>query len=235
MSLAALSHHLASQGRGNDSVLVHMTPKEVAGLQALAMANGGSLTINPQTGLPEAGFLSSLLPTLIGAGLTIASGGALSPLMAAGIVGGGTAAITGDLRKGLMAGLGAWGGGGMGSALSSLGTTAVGAEGLAAANASPDKIMALTGAKEAATAAGTAVPTGMEALKTGAQVAFNDPSRLVTAMGGGFPAAGKAAAAFAPVLTEQPTLSPIPFDRGNIRTFRRSNYEDGTEIGRAHV
>mgnify|MGYP003338515909 FL=1 len=136
----------------------------------------------------------------------------------------------------------------MGSALSSLGTTAVGAEGLAAANAASDPIAALSQAKNAATAA---VPTGMEALKTGAQVAFNDPSRLVTAMGGGFPAAGKAAAAFAPVLTEQPTLSPIPFDRGNIRTFRRSNYEDGTgyltaneavpaeqwggQIGRAHV
>ena len=51
---------LASLGRGNDSMLVHMTPKEVEGLQGLAMAHGGSLTINPQTGLPEAGFVAAV-------------------------------------------------------------------------------------------------------------------------------------------------------------------------------
>jgi hypothetical protein len=50
---------IASLGRGQDSMLVHMTPGEVQGLQKLAMAHGGSLTINPQTGLPEAGILSS--------------------------------------------------------------------------------------------------------------------------------------------------------------------------------
>jgi hypothetical protein len=48
---------MAAQGRGPDSQLVHMSPREVAGLQALAKASGGSLTTNPQTGLPEAGFL----------------------------------------------------------------------------------------------------------------------------------------------------------------------------------
>jgi hypothetical protein len=90
-----------------------MSPKEVQGLQALAMAHGGSLTINPQTGLPEAGFLQNILPTLLGAGLTFISGGALSPLMAAGLVGGGTALASGDLKKGLMAGLGAYGGAGI--------------------------------------------------------------------------------------------------------------------------
>jgi hypothetical protein len=53
---------IASLGRNNDSMLVHMTPREVGGLQHLAMAHGGSLTINPQTGLPEAGFLDSIIP-----------------------------------------------------------------------------------------------------------------------------------------------------------------------------
>ena len=53
---------LASLGRGPDSMLVHMAPGEVKSLQQLAMAHGGSLTINPETGLPEAGFLSSILP-----------------------------------------------------------------------------------------------------------------------------------------------------------------------------
>jgi len=105
-------------GRGPDSMLVHMAPQEVAGLQALAMAHGGSLTINPQTGLPEAGFLSSLLPTLVGAALTVGSQGAINPYMAAAIVGGGTTLATGSLKKGLFAGLGAFGGGNIGEGLS---------------------------------------------------------------------------------------------------------------------
>ena len=42
-----MANQLQSMGRGEDSMLVHMTPKEVGGLQALAMAHGGSLTINP--------------------------------------------------------------------------------------------------------------------------------------------------------------------------------------------
>jgi hypothetical protein len=88
------------------------------------MAHGGSLTVNPQTGLPEAGFLSRLLPTLIGAGLTIASGGALSPLMAAGITGAGYGIAKGSLKEGLMAGLGAYGGAGLASGLNAAGAAA---------------------------------------------------------------------------------------------------------------
>ena len=117
-----------AQGRGNDTMLVHMTPKEVGGLQALAMANGGSLTVNPQTGLPEAGFLDSLLPTILGVGATILSGGTITPLMAGLGVGGFEALRTGDLGKGLMAGLGAFGGANLGSALSTAGASNLGAE-----------------------------------------------------------------------------------------------------------
>ena len=54
MSLQAAAQHMASQGRGPDTTLVHMSPKEVRSLQELAMAHGGSLSVNPQTGLPEA-------------------------------------------------------------------------------------------------------------------------------------------------------------------------------------
>ena len=142
MSLHTLAHHLQSAGRGDDKVLVHMTPGEVKGLQSIAMAHGGSLTINPQTGLPEAGFLSSILPMLAGAGLSMIPG--VGPLMAAGIVGGGTALATGDLKKGLMAGLGAYGGAGMASGLS-----AMGAQGANAAAGSIDDI-ALANTKAAA-------------------------------------------------------------------------------------
>lgn len=49
-----LAEQVASRGRGGDSTLVHMAPEEINGLQALAEANGTSLTINPYTGYPEA-------------------------------------------------------------------------------------------------------------------------------------------------------------------------------------
>ena len=102
---------LATLGRGGDSTLVHMNPSEVAGLQNLAVQNGTSLTINPNTGMPEAFSLSGLIPMAIGGGLTAASGGTISPLMAGLMVGGATAVMQGDIMAGLGAGLGAYGGG----------------------------------------------------------------------------------------------------------------------------
>ena len=111
MSLHNAAKHIAAHGRGEDIVLVHMTPNEVSGLQSVAKAHGGSLTINPHTGLAEAGFLRGLLPTLLGAGLAATGVGA--PLAALMVGGGYTVASGGDLKKGLMAGLGAYGGAGM--------------------------------------------------------------------------------------------------------------------------
>ena len=126
MSLAVLADHMASKGRGPDSMLIHMSPREVQGLQALAMKNGGSLTINPDTGLPEAGFLDKLLPTIIGAGLTLFGG--VPPNVAAMIVGGIQTARTGDIGKGISAGLGAYGGAGLTQGLSAAGAGAIGSE-----------------------------------------------------------------------------------------------------------
>lgn len=103
-----MAQELQQQGRGEDSMLIHMTPDEVNSLQGLAVAHGGSLTINPQTGLPEAGFLKKLLPTLLGAGLMLIPG--VNALAAAGMVAGGSVLKTGSLKKGLMAGLQAYGG-----------------------------------------------------------------------------------------------------------------------------
>ena len=105
-----MAEQLKSYGRGEDTMLMHMTPGEVNSLQGLAMAHGGSLTINPETGLPEAGLLGKLLPMILGAALAATGVGA--PL-AAGLVGAGQFARTGSLKKGLMAGLGAFGGAGM--------------------------------------------------------------------------------------------------------------------------
>ena len=47
--LPALAELIRSQGRGRDTVLAHITPKEAA----LLKRRGGSGTINPDTGLPE--------------------------------------------------------------------------------------------------------------------------------------------------------------------------------------
>lgn len=150
--IAAAAQNMADKGRNGDSMLVHMTPGEVKGLQALAMAHGGSLSINPDTGLVEASFLKKILPTLAGVGLAMIPG--VGPLAAAGMVGGFETLRTGDLSRGLMAGLGAYGGAGLGSALTSAGTSA----GLGAA---------ATEATAAGTAAGEAAlqGPGYEAMK----------------------------------------------------------------------
>ena len=119
----AAAQQTQSKGRGQDTMLVHMTPKEVGGLQALAMAHGGSLTINPQTGLPEAGFLSAILPMVAGFALGPAGFGLMSSALGAGaVVGGLTGLATGSLKKGLMAGLGAYGGFGLGEGLTAAAT-----------------------------------------------------------------------------------------------------------------
>ena len=126
MSLQAAAQHLASQGRGNDSTLVHMSPREVKSLQELAMAHGGSLSVNPSTGLPEAGFLDNILPMIIGGAAVGLTGGAITPLMAGLGIGGIEAIRSGDIGKGLMAGLGAYGGAGLMGGLIGAGTSAVG-------------------------------------------------------------------------------------------------------------
>jgi hypothetical protein len=134
MSLQHAAKHLEKHGRNGDTVLVHMSKGEVKSLNDLAMAGGGQLTINPHTGLPEAGFLQRMLPMVAGAAL--ASTGVGAP-MAALMVGGGYYASTGSLKQGLMAGLGAYGGAGMGSALAESGMQTAAVEPGMAATAPP--------------------------------------------------------------------------------------------------
>ena len=122
MSLQLAAQHLSNHGRGKDSTLVHMSPREVSSLNALAQAHGGHLTTNPHTGLPEAGFLESILPMVAGFALDAAVPGlgemtGLGSMAVPAIVGGGTALLTGSLGKGLMAGLGAYGGANLGQGL----------------------------------------------------------------------------------------------------------------------
>ena len=118
MSLHNAAQHLAAHGRGDDKVLVHMTLGEVKSLNDLAKAHGGQLSINPKTGLPEAGFLSSILPMVAGAALGPAGYGLTA--MQAGMAAGALSYLAnprGGLAGGLMAGLGAYGGANLGEAL----------------------------------------------------------------------------------------------------------------------
>ena len=110
MSLALAAKHLESQGRNKDSKLVHMTPDELRALNKLSLDHSGKpLSVNPKTGLPEAGFLSSILPAVAGiAGAAMFPG--VSPWLIAGGVGLAATAMTGDIGQGIMAGLGAWSG-----------------------------------------------------------------------------------------------------------------------------
>jgi hypothetical protein len=114
-----IAQGLASLGRGEDKMLVHMTPGEVAGLQHLALSAGGSLTVNPHTGLPEAGFLSALLPTIAGAATMYFTG---SPWGAAA-AGGLTGALTNQqnpLMGGIMGGMSGYSMGSLGTALGTM-------------------------------------------------------------------------------------------------------------------
>ena len=140
MSLQHAAKHLEKHGRNGDTVLVHMSKGEVKSLNDLAMAGGGHLTINPHTGLPEAGFLQRMLPMAIGAGLMMVPG--MQPAAAAMIVGGGYAASTGSVKKGLMAGLGAYGGAGMAGSFGTAGASSVVPEAAAAAPAPAAEIAA---------------------------------------------------------------------------------------------
>jgi len=170
MSLHNAAKHLAAHGRGPDTTLVHMTPREVGGLQAIAKAHGGSLTVNPHTGLAEAGFLSRILPTLAGAAL--ASTGIGAPA-AALMIGGGTALAKGDLKAGLMAGLGAYGGAGLAGGLTSMGSQAAGeAAGAEALGTTPEAMATQSGSEAALTTNPASNPQGFDAFG-------NTPSQTV--------------------------------------------------------
>ena len=130
--------NVAAQGRYGDSMLLHVNPAEVKGL-----AQAMPITINPETGQPEAflPFLAPIAGSLLGSSLLTGAGaGALGGLigagglssLAAGAIGSGLAqtAVTGDLKKGMMAGLTGYG---IGSALQGAGAAAATADATTAA------------------------------------------------------------------------------------------------------
>ena len=226
MSLHKFAEQVASQGRGDDSLLVHMTPEEVRNLQQFAQANGTTLTINPTTGLPEAGLLSDLfkavapiaLGAFLGPGAFGIAGMGLSAGTAGLITGGITSLATGSLSRGLMAGLGAYGGAGL----------AQGA--LDAGNAQ----LASTMSEGAQAAAGAGDPTaGMnavtreQALTAGAKAVSATPQAALNFAKGNL---GNLAYAAAPIMAGAmvPTTTklPDPKDTGYIRQMAYNRNPD---------
>jgi hypothetical protein len=219
MSLQQAAKYLQSKGRGEDSVLVHMTPGEVKSLQAVAMAHGGTLGVNPETGLPEAGFLSNIMPMIVGAGLAAATGGtslALTPGMIGLGVGGLETLRTGNLNKGIMAGLGAYGGAGLGAGLMGAGAP----EAIQAANPQ------LTGGEIAREMgqAGFVQPSGVDKLTSGVSALGDSAGRsaFMGNVGGGAGLAKFGLSAAAPMLMgDQQGLTPLP-NRGGPNPY---NYQ----------
>jgi hypothetical protein len=229
MSLHTLAKHVQQKGRGKDQMLVHMTPKEVQGLQALAKAHGGSLTINPETGLAEAGFLEQVLPIVAMAAATYFTAGAAAPALSAALAGetalaaGTVTAGGGALAGGLAgAGVGATGAAlqgkdvGQGALYGGLGGAIAGGMG---AYGGPESA-AVTGAKEAAqtSQAVQGVNSGSQLTDITKQIA-NAPSAGDFAGSASDPTAGMAAAAntgMPPVAPPPPTPNPAEFARQSL-------------------
>lgn len=223
MSLQLAANHLAAQGRGPDKNLVHMSPREVAGLQALAMAGGGSLSINPQTGLPEAGFLDKMLPMLIGVGITAATGGAAAPWMVGLGLGGLETARTGSLQKGLMAGLGAYGGAGLGAGLLGAGTAGAASAGTSALDVLGQP---MTGAAQAA---GQGFGANVSQMGQGLGALGSEAGRtgFMGGVGGTKGLLMSGAAGLAPMLLNQEEFTPPASDSEQYRyRFNRGRVQD---------
>jgi hypothetical protein len=120
-----LAQGIASLGRYGDTTLMHMRPEEVNQLTAISRANGGDITINPDTGMPEAflgNFISALAPTAAGIAAGAFFGPAYAPYLAAGA--GGLTAYAQGKRDPLgiaMGALGGYGGGTLGQNLAATG------------------------------------------------------------------------------------------------------------------
>jgi len=99
---SGLASIMAMNGRYGDTELVHMSKPEIRGLASL-----GELTINPETGLPEAFNLKSLLPVIggiAGSFLLPGIGTALGTSLFSGIGGGMIASGLGTFAGGILGG-----------------------------------------------------------------------------------------------------------------------------------
>ncbi len=106
--LAPVADELASRGRYGDSMLLHVRPDELQGLASL-----GTLTINPDTGLPEAFNFKSLLPAVGAIAGSVLLGPAFAPVFGSAFgvgIGAGLGSFAGGLAAGQKPGQAALGG-----------------------------------------------------------------------------------------------------------------------------
>ena len=209
MSLHHLATHMQSQGRDGDTGLIHMSPAEINGLQHLAIAHGGSLTINPTTGLPEASFMKDWLPSILG-GLTMLIPG-IGPFaamaLAAGTSFGTSMAVGNSFNKSLMAGLASGAGAGIGGALGGAGAAAAGEAGALTA-----KVATQGGAKALTTGATTAIDVaGTAAAQQATQQAAQQAGRFGATEFVKTPLAG-----LARVGAQSPTILPTTGVASNV-------------------
>ena len=201
--LTGQANKVAGAGRYGDTELVHMNPAEVQGLASLV-----PLTINPETGKPEA-FLGMLLGVLgnylAGTGMMAGVAGALGTsgigsllgsvitnpaIMGAIGSGGGTWAETGDLEKGILSGMMSFG---IGDALQKTGAQS---EGFLGSGAKGKELLSgttVTDPVTAATAASTATELPAIAARPGVGP-FGFGARAGQAATSGLPATASPAA-----------------------------------------
>jgi hypothetical protein len=205
-----------------------MSPSEVAGLQGLAMAQGGSLTINPETGLPEAfslkGMFKSFLPTIAGGLASMIPGMQFAsyPMLTGILAGAATGALTNKnkLLGAVTGGLGGYSGAGIMNAAKAAGATIPGATNAA------NTTTAVGGGSSGLATGGGYIPGAT----SGADLAYNNA--LLSSQGAGITnsavsgASGamdidKALAAGRPIgmantFTNTASIAPDPTFMGNI-------------------
>jgi hypothetical protein len=160
---------IAAKGRFGDDALLHVSTTELQGLAALSPT--GELTINPDTGLPEAFFF---LPFLFGAAAPAAAGAAAAaaPALAATAAApamAGLGALGTGLGAGMTAATGALGSAaGLGSLAATAAPTALTAAAPALASAAPTALTAAAPLASAAPTLASAAPTLASAAPTAA-------------------------------------------------------------------
>lgn len=206
------SRRLASYGRYGDNNLVHVSNRELAGLETLT---GRRFTHNPHTGLPEAFGFEDMLPAIAGLVATIATSGAAAPALYGALASAATSTAVGAakgesigtaLTSGLISGIGSYAGAGV------LGGVADAAGGAAADAATG----AATGAAtDAATTAATNAATNTATGAAGTE-----------AIGAGIPSGG----GFMGTTTPSPGGTPI-LGSGNASVDTASSFLSGPQSG----
>jgi hypothetical protein len=237
MATHQLAQGLASLGRHGDSMLMHVSPSEVAGLKAVGAMTGHKLHTNPHTGMPEAfdfgDFFASLLPTAAGflvggpAGAAMGLKGTaatLAPIAAGMATGAAVAGAKGDdlLTGTLMGGLGGFGGGNLGSSLGKMG-----AQG------------GYQAGQEVAKGTAQTTAAGLDALDTAANPFFGSANTMPTALTNAGSTAASGAAA--PMTYSQglgqmgrgasELLSPGGYDKFTSPAIGGSGMQLATSIG----